>query len=128
MNTGYAATRPCTVPTCAGHLRHISTDYLKSTRETKIRLRCDACQRFESIYVNGSTVRVEHRPPGRPRSPRYVTTSDRLASGVPGVVTARYDVGSFAAKPNEDAMSARMNDPADGLARRWPADLHQVAP
>lgn len=37
---------------CGGRLRRHSKDYIKSTGETKIRLRCEACKVFESHYFD----------------------------------------------------------------------------
>lgn len=48
--------------------RH-STQVLKVTGETKLRLRCGLCHHIESLYLTAQSARIEQRPLGRPLGP-----------------------------------------------------------
>lgn len=52
---------------CGGVMRRIDTTLIKSTGETKIRLRCRECKAFESHYYDKPPAfRLKRQPMGRP--------------------------------------------------------------
>jgi hypothetical protein len=52
---------------CGGIMRRIDTTKIKSTGETKIRLRCRDCNVFESHYYDEPpALRLKRQPMGRP--------------------------------------------------------------
>ena len=54
---------------CGGLLRRHSVDYIPSTDEMKVRLRCNECKKFESVYYDGTelpAMKLRRHPNGRP--------------------------------------------------------------
>ncbi|CAG0961887.1 hypothetical protein RHDC4_00741 [Rhodocyclaceae bacterium] len=62
----WRTTPVCNVLGCTGRMHKHSETFMKVTGETKIRVRCNVCHRFESHYILGAEVKIETRPMRRP--------------------------------------------------------------
>jgi ribosomal protein L44E len=60
-----------TCPVCGGTMYRQSKQYLKTTNDFKLRLRCKSCKSFKSIYMNelGQVIQETPRANGRPFMP-----------------------------------------------------------
>lgn len=56
---------------CGGTLYRQSKQFLKTSSDFKLRMRCKECKKFHVIYMNerGQVIQVGARPNGRPMMP-----------------------------------------------------------